>query len=170
VFYPSAKAGYRLRVSGVADNFQLHTLLADALLQRRSSSFLSRFRRSEIRLPETPPDPLVAAVARGDGPQTSDISSRGVWNLHNWTALEPDGTLPSAVPTKHWIWGEGIPAGILSFEGKRVVLLAPASYARGWNTGRYFSALRASVVIEESLSPSATEFWLRRMGEASQSS
>jgi len=44
VLYPSANAGYRLRVSGVADNFQLQTLLADATapLIRFPVSFPSR--------------------------------------------------------------------------------------------------------------------------------
>jgi hypothetical protein len=168
VFHPATNQGYRLRVSGVADNFQLHTLLADSLIKPTSSSPLGWLRSSADGLPGTRPHPLAAAVARGDGPQESDAPSQGVWDLYNWTAIQPDGRLPDNVPSSHWIWGEGKPSDIECFEGFRVVLLGPPSYVRSWNTARFFQALRASVIIEETFSSGAVQEWLRRLGQATQ--
>jgi hypothetical protein len=168
VFHPATNQGYRLRVSGVADNFQLHTLLADSLIKPAGSSLLGRLRSSTDGLPGARPHALAAAVARGDGPQESDAPSQGVWNLYNWTAVQSDGCLPANVPSSHWVWGEGKPGDIECFEGFRVVLLGPPSYVRTWNTARFFPALRASVIIEETFSSGAVQEWLRRLGQATQ--
>ena len=161
VFHPATDQGYRMRVSGVADNFQLHLLLADTLIQ--PSAWLPR---TATGLPGVRPHPVVASIARGDGPQESDVTSYGVWDLYNWTALLTNGRLPAEVPTEHWIWGEGIPADIEQFGEFRVVLLGPPSYPRFWNTARYFGALRASIVVEEAFSASDTRDWLRQLGTA----
>jgi hypothetical protein len=164
VFHPATGTGFRLRVSGVADNFQLHTLLADVLL-RRDQTLLRFLKR---RLKGEPPHPLAAAVARGEGPQQADVPSHGVWDLYQWTALSADGSLPPLVATDHWIWGEGIPADIRPFEGHRVVLLAPPMYPRSWNTSRFFDALPASITVEEALAKEASETWLERLGRAAE--
>jgi hypothetical protein len=164
VFYPSTNQGCRLRVSGVADNFQLHTLLADTLIKPAGSRLFTWGRRAG--LPGSRPHPASASVARGDGPQQIDVPSKGVWNLFNWRALQPDGTLPASVATDHWVWGEGIPADIEKYEEFRVVLLAPQSYSRMWNSARYFNALRPSIDVEEVLSDAATKEWLQRLGNA----
>lgn len=54
-------------MSGIADNFQLHTLLMDAFPRGRL-----RGRRIPAR---------VAANARGEGPQALDDTVEGAWNL-----------------------------------------------------------------------------------------
>jgi hypothetical protein len=166
VFHPATGLGYRLSVSGVADNFQLHTLLADTLIQPSPSRLLGWLRSSSASLPGAKPDPIAASVARGDGPQQSDAPSEGVWDLYAWTCLLPNGTLPTTVPTEHWIWGEGIPVDIPAFEGFRVVILAAPSYDRTWSTARYFSTLRADLVIEHRMSNTETRQWLERLGRA----
>jgi len=166
VIHPSSRLGYRLRVSGVADNFQLHTLLSDLLVRPPAPRFMAWLRGATPGVPGERPDPTVAAIARGEGPQHSDVPSQGVWDLYDWHALQADGTLPPKVSLEHYIWGEGIPAHIPRFDGQRVVLLAPPSYGRGWNTSRYFSALRADVVVEEVLTESAVLQLLALMGRA----
>lgn len=163
VLHPATGQGFRLRISGVADNFQLHTLLADMLIDTPSEIV----GLSLAGLPGFRPDPSVVAVARGDGSSASDVPSSGAWDLYNWTALRADGRLPDDVPTDHWIWGEGIPADIVPFDGLRVVLLAPPSYLRNWNSVRQFSALRASIVVEEVLAAASVKDWLARLGAAS---
>jgi len=165
VLHPSTGQGFHCRVSGVSDNFQLHTLLADALLDDGSGSpnrIASRER----------PDPITVAVARGDGPQElGEPGSRGFWNLYQWFALEEEGTLPdgnglsNAARSATWIWNEGIPSDIESVDGYHVVLLGPASYTRAWNTARFFGNLKASVVVESVLTPSETADWLARLAK-----
>ena len=41
----------------------------------------------------------------------------------------------------YWIWNEGVPADIPTFEGTRVVLLGPPPYERSWNSVRRFPDL-----------------------------
>ncbi len=165
VLHPESEQGFRLRVSGVADNFQLQTLLADALITRENAGLLSWF-RPRSGLSGSRPHPEAVAVAKGEGPQQSSVPSYGVWNLNQWTAIQADGTLPSRVDSAHWIWGEGRPADVLVFDGVRVILLGPPPYPRSWSTNRFFADLKASVVVEETLSRRATRDWLRRLAAA----
>jgi hypothetical protein len=157
VLHPEQKRGYRVRIGGLADNFQLHTLLADALIGDPAEGWLAGAR----------PDPRVAAAARDQPVDPAAPRAVGVFNLCNWTALLPDGTLPGALESSdHWIWNEGSPADILPFEGRRVVLLGPPPYARGWNAGRRFDGLAGSVEVLEQLSPAAVADWLDRLAAA----
>jgi hypothetical protein len=122
VLHPSFQRGYRVRISGIGDNFQLHTLLADALIGDPDQGWL----------PGQRPDRRVAAAAK-DGPFPLPGSPRGdvpiavgAFNLWNWQGLQPDGTLPTGRNgTEHWTWNEGVPADITLFEGQRVLLLGP---------------------------------------------
>lgn len=166
VIHPSSGIGFRVRVSGVVDNFQLHTLLADVLVQEPAPRVISWLRSGAPGLPGKRPPPEVAAVARGHGPQQSDMYSDGVWDLYDWRALEQDGTLPEKVEAQYWIGGEGLPADIARFGNDRVILVGPPSYGRTWNSSRYFGALRADVVLEEALTKAAVDELLLSMGRA----
>ena len=163
VLHPALQRGYRIRISGIGTNFQLHTLLADALIGDPTQGWL----------PGTRPDPLVAAAAK-DGPfpmdeeDESDFpSAEGAFNLWNWQGLQPDGTLPEARGnSQHWIWNEGKPVDIAPFEGIRVILLGPPPYARWWNAGRYFPGMRGELEVLEHLSPAQVQDWLARIAAA----
>ncbi|MFO1045679.1 MAG: hypothetical protein U0941_28185 [Planctomycetaceae bacterium] len=153
VIEPQASIGVVGRVSGVVDNFQLNTLLMDVF--PRSSSTAGR------RV-----TPTAVNVARGEGPQESDETVTSIWNLYTWQGLQPDGKLPDSShteATETWVWNEGIPADIPQFEGYRVVLLGPASYARSWPSQRMFNALPATLRIEKVLDPTEVHEWLSRI-------
>jgi hypothetical protein len=133
------------RFSGIADNFQLHTLLME----------------------EMPPvsrvSPSVAANARGDGPQALDETVTGAWNLYTYAALR-DGTLPEATdPGEHWIWNEGAPRDIPMVDAHRVVLLGPPAYERTWNAVRTFEPLRGELDAR-TLDDDEAASWLYRIG------
>jgi hypothetical protein len=151
VIDPGAKRGWRVVVSGLADNFQFHTLLADALI-------------GPGKLPGRRPDPREVTAAR-DGPvDPAHPHAAGAFNLWNWTGLQPDGTLPDSLAGgDHWIWGEGTPADITPFEGTRVVLVGPSPYARGWNAGRRFDGMVGELAVERELSPAEVADWLGQM-------
>jgi hypothetical protein len=153
VVEPETKLGILGRISGVVDNFQLNVLLMDGFPK---SGLFARRRVAQ----------RVAAIARGDGPQQSNDTVTGVWNLYTWEAIESRGTLPDPGDTdssKFWIWNEGTPADIPLFDGRRAILLGPASYPRSWQSQRMFSKLRAHLEIEQKLTKDETEDWLRRM-------
>lgn len=171
VLHPELKKGFRCRIGGIGDNFQLHTLLADTLISAPRGGMLGRLfgkreEGTEEGLPGTRPHPVIAAVARGEGAQTASIQSSGVWNLYAWKAWSGSGKLPLTEDTQSWVWGEGIPADIPLFEGVRVLLLGSPAYPRTWNTARLFNRMKAYVNIEERLSPQDVEAWLRRLAAA----
>lgn len=156
VIEPSARTGILARMSGVVDNFQLQMLLMDQFPQ---AGFLARRRISR----------QAAEIARGDGPQQIDETVQGAWNLYTCEAASPDGRLPDRNNygnSRMWVWGEGTPADIPVFEGRRVVLLGPASYDRSWGCQRTFAGLRADLKIEKTLTPAEVADWLRRMAAA----
>jgi hypothetical protein len=163
VLHPGTAKGFWVLIDGVADNFQLHTLLADSLIAERG--FLRR-KGPAWGIPGKRPSPKVAATMRGDGPPSIETPSMGVWNLYNWTALGEDGRLPESMDSTHWIWNEGVPADIRPFEGQRVVLLGPPSYPRSWNTARVIPPLKPTVEVQQVLEEREVSNWLRRLAAA----
>ena len=151
VIDPSKQAGITAKMSGVSDNFQLHTLLMDA------------FPRGWIEGRRV--SPAAVEVAIGVGPQQTEETLTGCWNLYQASALSPTGQLPSIKEdsSTHWIWGEGIPTDISVVAGYRVVLLGPPSYARTWPSARLFRSLRASLDEVKVLDKAGVREWLRRL-------
>ncbi|MDX1935186.1 MAG: hypothetical protein SFU56_21525 [Capsulimonadales bacterium] len=173
VVHPDAGQGYRCVIGGIADNFQLQTLLMDALIGGPPpAGLMARFRRRTEtppagNLPGRRPHPIAVAVARGDGPQEADVPSVGAFDLYHWTAWTGDGGLPKG-PDRigDRIWGEGVPADLLPFEGVRVILLGPPAYERGWNTVRPFRAMSAYFWVTEALSAAELRDYLDRFAAA----
>jgi hypothetical protein len=158
VLHPGERKGFEVRVSGIADNFQLHTLLADALIGDPHEGWLSGQK----------PDPRVVAAARdAETDPQSRLPAEGAFNLLNWPALQPDGTLPAGQGNAGWwVWNEGTPADIRPFEGVRVVLLGPPPYPRSWNAGRRFPSMPGELTVEHVLAPDVVSDWLARIAAA----
>ena len=99
VLDPAQGKGYRVRISGLADNFQLHTLLADALIGRFSNRWLRGRRPSRAEV----------ATAR-DGPiHERGPSAYGSFNLWAWRGLTAEGKLRNPMAGRaYWIWNEGV--------------------------------------------------------------
>jgi hypothetical protein len=158
VIEPQTKLGILAKISGVVDNFQLNVLLMDAFPK---SGLFARRRVLE----------RVADVARGKGPQQTDDTVTGVWNLYTWRAVDQDLKLPDAgdmSSSTHWVWNEGTPSDIPLFDTgdfgrRRVILLGPASYSRSWGSQRMFDSLPASLEIERQLSKEEVQALLARM-------
>jgi hypothetical protein len=156
VLHPALKCGYRICIRGVGDNFQLHTLLADALIGNPDQGWL----------PGKRPDSRIAAAAKDGSLRHVDRlpAAEGAFNLWNWQGLQPDGTLPEGYrKNEHWIWNEGKPVDITRFEGIRTILLSPPPYPRTWNAGRYFPGMKGELAVLEVLSTTQVNDWLRRI-------
>jgi tetratricopeptide (TPR) repeat protein len=145
VLRPGMGRGYRVRIRGIADNFQLHLLLADALIGDPAQGWL----------PGQRPDPRLIAAYKDAAPDPDCSVALGAFNLLNWEALQPDGFFSS--DPNHWIWGEGVPADIHAFEGQRVILLAPPPYQRSWTVGRRYPDLVAELIVLETLPATRVE-------------
>lgn len=143
---PDTQSGIVGRMSGVVENFQLHTLLMDAFPGKAS------------RL-----SPSAAAIAQGRGPQTSAETIIGAWNLYTFRALS-GGRLPAADDTDAtdvWIWNEGTPSDIPLLDNHRVVLLGPPGYQRSWAAQRTFPNLPAALNATP-LGAAEVDGWLAR--------
>ncbi|MBU2666585.1 hypothetical protein KOI35_24050 [Actinoplanes bogorensis] len=137
VLHRPAKQAYELTISGVGDNFQLHTLLAATLIGKH--------------LPGSPPDPSwVAAATEGELSPATPIH----------------GQFYLADATGETIWNEGRPADIPLLGDHRVVVLDPPPYERSWNLGRTYPLMRPEVTLNRVL-PAAEAFeWAARVSPA----
>ena len=159
VLHPGLARGYIIRIAGIGDNFQLHTLLADALIGDPEQGWL----------PGERPSPEVAALAKDAPIADSDEPpiAYGAFNLWNWTGLSADSSLPEGhAGSDHWIWNEGVPADIVPFQGTRVILIGPPPYARSWNSGRFFPAIPGELEVVRHMSADEVRDWLDRLASA----
>ncbi|MFI7617488.1 hypothetical protein ACIBP6_40335 [Nonomuraea terrae] len=130
--------GYEVTISGIGDNFQLHTLLAATLIGDPSEGLI----------PGEPPAPAwIAAATDGEMQPPGGISGR--FNLVDATG--------------EWIWNEGRPADIPFAEGRRVVVLDPPPYPRSWNAGRVYPLMEPTLVLDRILTPAETADHLSRI-------
>ncbi len=150
VLEPSTGLGFSAKMSGVADNFQLHTLLMDIFPNPTQTA-------------RATPESL--EVAWGTGPQSGEESVVGHWNMYDWRALSGSKTLgdSSSSNSDLWIWGEGIPSDIPTLHGFRVVLLGEAAYQRSWNSMRTFGHLKPEFSDLHQLSPLEVEEWMEKL-------
>lgn len=156
VLHPEKKKGYQVRISGIADNYQLQTLMLDALIGDPADGWLEGKR----------PDPLVVALAR-DTCAVGNATAEAVFMLWNYTALQPDGTFPDAMDTTNRrIWGEGNPGDIIRFDGTRTVLLGSLPWHSTWSPNRVFSGMTAELVCERKLSADEVSTVLKQIMES----
>jgi hypothetical protein len=135
---PSGR-GYEVVIGGIGDNFQLHTLLADALSGPAADGLLEGVR----------PDPAWVRAAT-DGAVDRDAEPvRGQFNL-----VDGHGK---------WIWNEGRPADIPRLDGVRVVVLDPPPYERSWSPGRIYQMMRPTVRLRRILPAEEAAAWLAKV-------
>jgi len=144
---PTGRA-WRVVIDGIADNFQLHTLLVGALARAPSRwpSWLCR-RAGLEGIAGSPLHPRIVA-ASSSGPAV-DLPAFSSWQLATWRALETGGRLEPG--HDHWIWNEGVPADIEPLDGTRLILVAPGTIERSWNSGRVFPMVEGSLRMERQL-------------------
>ena len=131
--------GYQVVISGIGDNFQLHTLLAARLIGDEARGFL----------PGQRPSPVEIAAAT-DGPDLTPADGmRGAFNL-----VDAFGD---------WIWNEGRPADIPRLDGERMVVLDPPPYVRSWNAGRAYPLMRPSLEVKRLLAADEARRWMERV-------
>ncbi|MGH6656829.1 MAG: hypothetical protein ACRDVE_16685 [Actinocrinis sp.] len=102
VLHRATSQGWRCTMSGIGDNFQLHTLLAGQFAEAVGANL--------------PTAVELAAASTGEPQPPTGIT--GTFNL-----VDAFGA---------WIWNEGRPVDIPRCEGTRVVVLDPPAYERSW--------------------------------------
>ena len=137
---PSGRA-YELTISGVGDNFQLHTLLAATLIGDPDRGLIPG---------ERPHPAWTAAATNGDLAPPDGL--RGQFNL-----VDALGG---------WIWNEGRPADIPLLGDHRVVVLDPPPFVRTWNIGRTYPLMPPFVALDRILPADEAAAWLARVASA----
>lgn len=132
---------YQITISGIGDNFQLHTLLAATLTGDPDQGLI----------PGKQPDPSwVAAATTGEMNPPNGI--HGQFNLVTATG-EP-------------IPNEGRPTAIPAVDGYRVIVLDPPPYQRTWNLGRAYPLMTPEITLDRILPPDQAAAWTRKVQSA----
>jgi hypothetical protein len=143
VLHRPSGTGFELRIGGIGDNFQLHTLLAHILI-------------GGGHLPGEAPSVQVVGLSL-DAPFDPHADLGGLRATGAFNLVAPDGT---------WIWNEGNPADIPLVDGRRLLVLDPPPYLRGWNVGRFFPMMTASISLTRVLPVEETRAWFRQVSPA----
>ncbi|MGW1884257.1 hypothetical protein [Streptomyces sp. NPDC001970] len=136
VLHRETGTAYAMRMTGIGDNFQLHTLLAGALVGGR-------------HVPGDAPSAQEVAVCRDAEGQ---VPTTGAFNL-----VGADGG---------WIWNEGTPSDIAVVDGVRLLVLDPPPYQRGWPAGRFFPGMHGDLVLERVLGAEEAADWFAKVAPA----
>ena len=137
---PTSRA-FDLTISGVSDNFQLHTLLAATLIGDESRGLL----------PGEPPAPAWVASAT-DGELMPEGGIHGRFHL--------------ADARGETIWNEGRPAVIPLLGDHRVIVLDPPPYERTWNLGRAYPLMPPEIILNRVLPADEAATWAARVAPA----
>lgn len=140
VLHRHSGRGFRVKIGGIGDNFQLHTLLAAHLIGSEQEGLLPYGTR--------PSRTQIAAATTGE----PYAAMAGAFNLVDATGA--------------WIFNEGVPADIPFLDDRRVIVLDPEPYTRTWTTGRTFPAMTPIFIVEQALPDSDARTWLAKVAAA----
>jgi hypothetical protein len=143
VLDPRARKGYALTMSGIGDNFQLHTLLADRLIGDSDQGMVPGVRpdRSWVEA-ATDADPYL-------GPDNPALRRFRLFDGHG-----------------AYVYPEGVPADIEPLDGTRVLVLHPPNGEYGMGVGRVFQNMIPTLNLDRVLGSDEAEFWLTRIAPA----
>ncbi|WP_034088380.1 hypothetical protein [Streptacidiphilus albus] len=134
VLHRPTGTGFEVRIGGIGDNFQLHTLLAHTLV-------------GGGHVPGTPPSAESVRLATDPEPARgrTEAIATGAFEL-----LAPNGAR---------IWNEGLPDDIPVVEGRRLLVLDEPTYKRSWNADRFFPNLPGTAELTRVLTADETRVW-----------
>ncbi|MFF7212920.1 hypothetical protein ACFZAU_20660 [Streptomyces sp. NPDC008238] len=137
VLHRPTKRAFEVRIGGIGDNHQLHTLLAHVLV-------------GGGHVPGTPPTPESVRLATDPGRARgrTDAVAIGAFEL-----LAPDGER---------IWNEGLPDDIPVVEGRRLLVLDAPEYERAWSADRFFPLLPGAAELTRVLPVEEARTWFAR--------
>ncbi|MCX5372604.1 hypothetical protein [Streptomyces sp. NBC_00103] len=134
VLHRPTGTGFEVRIGGIGDNFQLHTLLAHVLV-------------GGGHVPGTAPS--AESVRLATDPEPARGSTRTI----------ATGAFELLAPNGERIWNEGLPDDIPVVEGRRLIVLDEPMYQRSWNADRFFPHLPGSAELTRVLTADETRTW-----------
>ncbi|MFE2061978.1 hypothetical protein ACFXDH_06170 [Streptomyces sp. NPDC059467] len=139
----ATRRGFALTMSGVGDNFQLHTLLADRLIGDPSHGLL----------PGERPDPAWVHAATCGTPAVGPVNAV----VRRFRLFDAQG---------EYISPEGIPADIPAIEGTHVIVLHPPRGRFSWANGRVYEHLDPTLALDRLLGDQEAARWFARIQPA----
>jgi hypothetical protein len=137
--------GFRLTMSGIGDNFQLHTLLADRLIGDPKRGLLAG----------EPPAPAWVAAATNAPPRLPlDNAIQRRFRLFDATGA--------------YIYPAGRPADIAVLDGIRVVVLYPPLGNYRWTGGRTYEHMMPTLTLDKVMTEEEADTWRTRIAPADQ--
>jgi hypothetical protein len=135
----------------VADLFQFHVLLADAVTGDPARGLL----------PGPRPDPRVLSACRERPEDDEPAVATARFQFHRPAALRPDGTLPAGFAgTRHWFFGPEPLAAIPRVGDERTLLIGPPAFAAEWEVERRLPRVNAGLELVEVLTEADVARWL----------
>ncbi|MFC9898027.1 hypothetical protein ACFVMC_30425 [Nocardia sp. NPDC127579] len=148
VLCPLQNRAFRVVVDGVADNFTLHVLLADAL------------GRYGIPTADNPPE--LFDYVRGTVEECPRNHIVGSFTMYDYRAAGSTVAEPMGIDREYWVWGEGHPRDVPYFEGMRTLVLGPPWAKAILGSERTFWSLPTDVRVVEELTVDQTRSLLAR--------
>lgn len=137
--------GFELTMSGIGDNFQLHTLLAARLIGDPQRGLLDG----------DPPERAWVAAAT-DGPPRQPATAP---IIRRFRLFDGNG---------NYVHPEGHPADITPFNGTRVLVLHPPLGRFGWTGGRTYQHMTPTLTLDRVMGSQEASEWLSRVTPAHQ--
>ncbi|MBR7825119.1 hypothetical protein KDK95_02285 [Actinospica sp. MGRD01-02] len=144
VLDPTTGRGFRLTMSGVGDNYQLHTLLADRLIRPEHGGLLDT----------QPPEPAWVEAATTASPGPFDVTNP---IMRRFRLFDGHGG---------YVYPEGRPADIEPLDGVRVLVLHPPNGNYGWSNGRAYASMVPTLTLDREIEPAEAAQWLSRIAPA----
>ncbi|WP_163572520.1 hypothetical protein [Fodinicola feengrottensis] len=146
VLHRASGRGYRLRMSGIPNVFQLHTLLAARLIGTGEWGL--------IEDAGIGPDPLQVAAATDSPIDTDEMAGyfSSFFSLRDVHGAQ--------------IWNHSIPADIPLVHGHRVIVLDQQTNIERWDIGRRFPHMLPTLTVTRHLGPAESRRWLRYIAPA----
>ena len=151
VIHPTARAGFRVAIEGVADVAQLHILLAEQLSGDPARGYLAGRR----------PHSDVLDACKLSVP-TEGVLATSRFQFYRPEALRSDGTLPVGFGgSSDWYWGHETLDVVPRQNGERVLLIGEPLLPKKWEVTRRYSRIAAEAKLIDVLKPIEVENWLR---------
>lgn len=160
VIHPETRRGWRFTFSDITTNLELYVLVLDAIVGDPSKGLLKAAK----------PNPRAVRLLTDPDYEVKDPPEVNVpFHTLQWTALLPDGTVRDPKTDKHshhWVWLEGLPLEIATFEKELVIMMVPPVMKRTAVVEPAFSALSPSLKLTAKLSQSEVDRLIEKMTKA----
>jgi hypothetical protein len=144
VLDPTSGRGFRLTMSGIGDNYQLHTLLSDRLMRPGHGGLLAN----------QPPEPAWVQRATA-GPNVPFDPTTAI--LRRFRLFDGHGTHISP---------GGWPAEIEPLDSVRALVIHPPKGNYRWSYARAYDGMTPTLTLDRELDPDEAAHWLSRIAPA----